>query len=67
MPKKKRPNNAPSAVLNGNVFATFVKEAQSIGSEVVARREYDADVGEFLKERGLLVAWADWRKAKRES
>jgi hypothetical protein len=56
------PERAP--VMQGDCFATFLREAQSIGNEVVARRAYDADVGEYLAEKGLLEDFAAWREAK---
>lgn len=72
MSKKKRPNQATPAqrptalpVLHGNVFSTFVSEAQSLGNEVMARREYDADVVEYLSQKGLMDEWSKWREAKR--
>ncbi len=72
MSKKKRPNQASAPqrpvqlpVLHGNVFSTFISEAQSLGNEVNARREFDADVGEYLTQKGLLDEWSKWREAKR--
>lgn len=71
MKRKKSPNKAPQPILqktpvmNGDCFATFLKEAQSIGSEVVARREFDADIIVFLTEKGLLEEWTARRAAKR--
>jgi hypothetical protein len=77
MSKKNRPSKAPARtaqnapvpkpVVHGDVFRTFVAEAQSIGNEVVARREYDADVVEYLKEKGLFEEWARWRAAKHDA
>ena len=71
MSRKKRPNKvqAPAApvmpVLHGDCFRTFLDEARSIGSEVMARREYDADVVEYLKQKGLFEEWGRWRETKR--
>ncbi len=71
MSKKKRPQTAPVQrqtalpVLHGNVFSTFISEAQSLGNEVNPRREYDADVAEYLTQKGLMAEWAKWREAKR--
>lgn len=69
MSKKKRPNppivqpeNPP--VRMGNVFATFLREAQMIGNEVDARRELQNDVAMFLKEKGLVDEFEKWRAAK---
>lgn len=73
MKRKKSPNKGtqPSPqktpVMQGDCFATFLREAQSIGNEVVARREFCADVVEFLETKGLVDEWAQWRKAKHES
>ena len=73
MKKKNRPNKsykkaaapAPATpVLHGNVFRTFLAEATSIGNEVQARREFDADVVEFLTQKGLSAEWDAWRTAK---
>jgi len=75
MSKKRRPRpapartaqnaaNGPRPVVHGDCFRTFIAEAQSIGNEVVARREYDADVVEYLKEKGLFEDWARWLDAK---
>lgn len=73
MSRKKHPNPppvkpaGPLPVLHGNVFATFLQEAQSVGNEVVARREYDSDVAEYLTQKGLMQEWTAWREAKRAS
>lgn len=71
MKRKKSPNKAPqqapqkTPVMNGDCFVTFIHEAQSIGNEVVARREFCSDVVEFLGTKGLVDEWARWREAKR--
>lgn len=74
MSKKKRPNKAPShptpssqplPVVHGDCFRTFLDEARSIGNEVVARREFCADVVEYLQQKGLFDEWSEWRTAKR--
>jgi hypothetical protein len=73
MKRKKSPNKAPQQtpaiqpkpVMVGDVFQTFLHEAKSVGREVIARREWAADVVEFLESKELLVEWSDWRKAKR--
>lgn len=68
MSKKKRPSNVPAPtklpVLHGTCFTTFIEEATSLGNEVTARRAFDADVAEYLKQKGLLEEWDAWRKAK---
>ena len=70
MSKTKRPNKpAPKtpekpSVLHGDCFRTFLSEAISIGNEVEARRVYDADVGVYLAEKGLLEEFGAWRTAK---
>ena len=74
MKRKKSPNKAQQMpqkvpVMCGDVFATFLHEAQSLGNEVVARRKFDEDVVAFLKEKGLFAEWQAWlgTKNKRES
>lgn len=68
MSKKKRPDKAPvpppAPVMHGDVFRTFVAEAQSIGNEVVARRAFDNDVGEYLESKGLRSDFDAWRAKK---
>jgi hypothetical protein len=46
-------------------FTTFIEEATSLGNEVTARREFCADVVEYLTQKGLLHEWGEWRNAKR--
>ncbi len=76
MSKKKSPNSvaargtppkaaAPAPVAHGDCFRTFIDEARSIGNECVSRRQFDEDVVEFLKEKGMFADWAAWRTAKR--
>ena len=69
MAKKKRSSPAPKqpappAVTQGNVFATFLQEAQSIGNEVQARRAFQNEVGAFLAEKGLIDEFEAWRRAR---
>lgn len=69
MSKKKRPQKTavvptPSPVTQGNVFATFMREAQSIGNEVEARRAFDNEVSIYLKEKSLVDDFEGWRKAR---
>lgn len=54
------------AVNLGNVFASFVHEAQSIANEVVARRRFSADVADYLNEKGIAEEFALWL-AKRDA
>jgi hypothetical protein len=70
MAKRKQANQKASvpevrAVLHGDCFHTFVAEATSLGNEVVARRQYDEDVVEYLQSKGLFDDWSAWRAAKR--
>lgn len=67
MPKKKGPKMVPqqNPVLAGDCFRTFLDEAVSIGNECRARREFDADVVEYLQHKGLFDDWAKWREVKR--
>lgn len=64
---KPAPSAPPGAlpVLHGRVFTTFIDEATSLGNEVNARREFCADVVEYLKQKSLLEEWSAWREAKR--
>lgn len=69
MAKKKTTNRnvpqpAPAAVVHGDCFRTFIDEARSIGNECTARREFDADVVEYLKQKGIFDDWSAWREAK---
>ena len=63
MTKKNRPK-PPSPVLHGNAFHAFIAEAQSIGNEVAARRQFDADVCEYLELKALADDFSAWRAAK---
>lgn len=69
MPKKNRaPRGAAPAkppVLQGDCFRTFLDEARSIGNEVAARRQFAADVIEFLRGKGLIDEWDAWHAARR--
>lgn len=72
MSKKNRANKVPNMpaaarlpVIHGDCFRTFIDEASSLGNEVMARRQFDADVAEYLKQKGLLEEWGAWREAKR--
>jgi urease alpha subunit len=77
MSRKNRPNSpknqnatptpaapAPQPVVYGNVFATFLDEATKIGNEVMARRQTERDVADFLKMKNLIEEFDAWRKAK---
>lgn len=65
MKRKKSQNKpVPVPVMNGDCFATFVKEADSIGREVVARRQFAADVVAFLREKGLFEEWTAWHERR---
>jgi hypothetical protein len=71
MSKKKRPDKAPRQqpvalpVTHGDCFRTFIDEATKIGNEVMARRQFDADVIEYLTQKGLMNEWSQWLDAKR--
>lgn len=76
MSKKKSPNKAPVnqnaaqtpaapvPVTQGNVFATFIEEARSIGAEVTARRALHNEVAAFLQSKGLIEEFEAFRKAR---
>lgn len=73
MAKHKRPQKpapvqpqkvGPLPVVHGDCFRTFLDEARSIGNEVQARREFDADVAEYLQQKGLMDEWSKWREEK---
>jgi hypothetical protein len=51
-------------VTYGDVFAAFVREAQSIGAEVEARRAFQNELAEFMTEKGLAVEFEAWRVAR---
>lgn len=55
---KKKPANL---VRQGDVFLTFVAEATTLGNELTARRAFDAQVGQYLAERGLTEDFEKWR------
>lgn len=55
----------PQPVTQGNVFATFIKEAQILGNEIEARRAFDREVGVFLAERDLVPEFEKWREARK--
>lgn len=54
----------PKPVVHGNVFATFMQEAQSLGNEVAARRELQNEVAKFLAEKELAEEFEIWRKER---
>jgi hypothetical protein len=53
--------NPPEPVLSGSVFAAFMSDAIAMVSELDARRRFDADVGAFLSEFGLVADFEKWR------
>lgn len=55
---------APEPITAGNVFLQYTREANSLVQELEARRIFDADVGVYLKEVGLVDAFNAWRAAK---
>lgn len=59
VPAKKVP------VVQGDVFATFIAEAQSLGNEVVARRRFADELAAYLDERQLVDDFAEWRANRR--
>lgn len=74
MPKKKSPKlrtvtavpqQAP-AVTQGNVFATFLQEATSLGNEVMARRALQNEIGAFLAQKGLVDEFEAFRNARKQ-
>lgn len=60
------PPPPPQPVMHGSCFATFMQEAMSMNNEVIARREYDKDVGEYLVSKGLAADFNVWRDSKRQ-
>ena len=66
MPKKNRSNASEKAapVVHGEAFATFLKEAQSLGNEVVARRAFADEVSGYLREKGLVEDFEGWRTTR---
>jgi hypothetical protein len=71
MSRKKRPQKViqpaphPLPVLHGSAFTAVLDEGRMLCNEVMARREFCADVVEYLKQKGLLDEWDQWRQAKR--
>ena len=65
MAKKNRSNASEKAapVVHGEAFATFLKEAQSLGNEVVARRAFAGEVAAYLRAKGFVDDFEAWRKA----
>jgi hypothetical protein len=55
---------APSPVVQGKVFATFLDEAQKIGNELNARRAMQNEIGVYLAEKGLVSDFEAWRAAR---
>lgn len=51
-------------VLVKDLFAAFLDVARSIGNEVQARRTFDADVGVYITEKGLVDDFNTWREAR---
>lgn len=49
-------------VHEGNVFATLMKELLTMAQELEARRKFDEDVSEFMRERSLVEEFATFRK-----
>lgn len=56
---------APPPVTEGNVFARFLHEAQSIGNEVVARRALQGEIAAFLAQKGLVAEFEAFREARK--
>ena len=61
------PAAVPAPVPSGNTFATLLREMLSLVHELEARRRFDAEVGEWLKEFGLVDEFEAWREKKREA
>lgn len=51
--------------MHGDTFAAFIREATSMSNEVVARRDFDNDVGEYLAAKNLTEDFNTWLEAKR--
>ncbi len=45
----------------GSVFATLVQEMSELTNELAARRRFDADFVQWLKEFGFAKDFEDWR------
>lgn len=52
-------------VTEGSVFATFVRESIAMTQELEARRRFGEDVGDFLRDLGLVGDFEKFRKAKK--
>lgn len=67
MSKRKPAAAVPASkpVLQGQVLFTFITEAREMGTELMARRHFDADASAFLKEKGLTAEFSAWREARK--
>lgn len=64
MERKNKAQTTPDHVETKDVFATFVAQADMIGKEVAARRAFDEDVADYLKEKGLIEDFESWREKR---
>ena len=75
MPRKKSPIQNLSEktvvkrepVIRGDVLSSFVHEVQALSHEVIERRAFDDDAATFLREKGLVDAFNEWRAQRKSS
>ena len=65
--KTKKSPEKPKTVVAGDVFQTFIQEAQQLAMELNARRVWGNDVGKFLAEKSLIEEFEAWRKARAQT
>ncbi len=58
-----KPEEAP-VVRRGEVVATFFLEMKEMIDELGARRRFDNVFGDYLREKGLLEEFNEWRAKK---
>ncbi len=51
-------------ILGGEVVATFLEEMMQLSAELRARRTFGEEVGEFLKEFGMIEDFEKWRNRR---
>lgn len=60
------PDESPANVARGGAFAAVLEETLALVNELEARRRFDADVTEWLRETDRARDFEAWRKARNE-